>query len=155
MFVARNEETRMTGMTANQHALAIETGAGLYDLHCASCHGSRGEGIEKMGPALNEEHFFTARLAEIGWPGTLEEYINVSITGGRLVSTRPEYKHAGGKDKPVMNAWALENGGSLRPDQIRDLTTFVLNWQATALNEVELESLPPLEEDEIEMDSVE
>jgi mono/diheme cytochrome c family protein len=51
-----------------------------------------------------------------------------------------------------MPAWSDQYGGPLRPDQINDLATFVLNWEATALEDVVIESLatPTPSPDELE-----
>jgi mono/diheme cytochrome c family protein len=134
-FVGSREETRMARAEQTQRAQAIETGADLYEIHCRSCHGAKGEGLGQMGPALNDEHFFTERLAEVGWQGTMEDYIIATTTTGRLVATRPLYA---GDGVEVMTAWSKEYGGPLRDDQIREVADFVMNWQATALGEVEL-----------------
>ena len=40
-----------------------------------------------------------------------------------------------------MPAWSDQYGGPLRPDQINDISTFILNWEATALEEVVIESI--------------
>jgi mono/diheme cytochrome c family protein len=40
-----------------------------------------------------------------------------------------------------MPAWSDEYGGPLRPDQIQDITTFILNWESTAIEGVVIEAL--------------
>ncbi len=132
------EEARMAGEEQAQRAQAIEVGADLYEIHCRSCHGANGGGLGELGNPLNDEHFFTERLDEVGWQGTLEEYIIASITAGRLVATRPLYA---GDGVAVMTAWSRDFGGPLREDQVRDLTAFILNYEATALGEVELQQI--------------
>jgi mono/diheme cytochrome c family protein len=136
--VGNNEAVRMTQVAHAQRAQAIEVGADLYQIHCRSCHGAKGEGLGQLGPPLNDKHFFTGRLAEVGWPGTLEEYIVATTSTGRLVATRPLYA---GDGVTVMTAWSDKYGGPLREDQIQAVAEFVLNWEATALGEVELETL--------------
>jgi mono/diheme cytochrome c family protein len=136
--VATAEDARMAREVEAQRAQAIEVGADLYDLHCRSCHGANGQGVGQMGPSLADAHFFTDRLQEVGWPGTLEEYVMATTELGRVVATRPLYA---GDGVVVMSAWSEAFGGPLRRDQIRDLAAFVLNWQATALGEVELRPL--------------
>jgi len=42
-----------------------------------------------------------------------------------------------------MPAWSQQFGGPLRVDQVQNLADFILNWEATALGEVELAELPP------------
>ncbi len=136
--VAIFEESRMAREAQAQRAQAIEVGADLYDLHCRSCHGADGKGMGQLGPALNDTHFFTRRLAEVGWQGTLEEYVIATIELGRVVATRPLYA---GDGVVAMTGWSERIGGPLRPDQIQDLAAFVLNWQATALGEFEPQPL--------------
>lgn len=139
IFAGSREETRMVHLAQIQSAQAIEAGATLFETHCRSCHGLNGEGVGQLGPALNNDHFFTARLQEVGWPGTLKGYIVSVTSAGRVTASRPLY--AGSGDVAVMNAWSNRYGGPLRDDQIRNLTAFVLNWQDTALNRVELASV--------------
>ena len=131
-----NEETRMQQFAAAQEAQAIEVGAYLYENNCSGCHGTRGEGIPGLCPPLNNRAFFTSRLTEVGWSGTLEDYIIATVSSGRLTSTRPDQYVGGGH--PAMPAWSDRYGGPLRDDQIRDLARYILNWRATAMEEVEL-----------------
>lgn len=131
-----NEEKRMEEYTLAQEAQSIEVGAYLFENNCASCHGKQGEGIPGLCPPLNDRHFFTNRLVEVGWSGTLEDYIIATVSSGRLTSTRPDLYVGGGR--PAMPAWSEDFAGPLRNDQIRDIARFVLNWEATALEQVEL-----------------
>ncbi|GAB4541022.1 MAG: hypothetical protein Kow0063_31460 [Anaerolineae bacterium] len=140
IFVGFNEEKRMAGQSQSQQAEAIEVGAELFETNCSGCHGIKGEGIQGLAPALNDPHFFTARVQEVGWQGTLEDYIISTVSVGRAVSTRPELYVGGGR--PAMPAWSQQYGGPLRDDQIRNLAAFILNWEATALGEIELAELP-------------
>ncbi len=124
------EEERMRQFAQHQQAQAIEVGAELYDSNCSGCHGKQGEGIPGLCPPLNDRYFFDARIKEVGWSGSLEDYIVATVSSGRLVSTRPE--QYAGQGKPAMPAWGDAYGGPLRIDQIRDIATFVMNWEATA-----------------------
>ncbi|MEJ2303477.1 MAG: c-type cytochrome [Anaerolineales bacterium] len=135
-----NENTRMARFEQEQQAHAIEVGAGLFETNCSGCHGLKGEGIPGLCPPLNDRHFFTDRLAEVGWPGSLEDYIIATVSSGRLTSTRPD--QYAGQGKPAMPTWSDQLGGPLREDQIRDIATFIMNWQATALEQVTLTELP-------------
>ncbi len=125
-----NEPERMAQYELHQRAKAIEVGAEIYDINCKGCHGPQGEGVPGLWPPLNDRHFFTNRLTEVGWSGTLEDYIISTVAGGRLVSTRPD--RYPGQGRPVMPAWAERYGGPLREDQIRNVAAFILNWQDTA-----------------------
>jgi len=133
------EEKRMAHAEKHRHARSIEQGADLYEIHCRTCHGSRGEGVGQLGPAFNEKKFFADRLKEIGWQDTLHAYIVATTAHGRLMATRPMY--AGNTKNAVMPPWAIAYGGLLREDQILDVAAFVLNWEKTALGKVELEIL--------------
>ena len=140
IVVGFNENDRMAEKAQSQHAEAIEVGADLFETNCSGCHGNKGEGIPGLAPALNEPQFFTKRLDEVGWEGTLEDYIVSAVSTGRTVSTRPDLYVGGGK--PAMPAWSQQFGGPLREDQVRNLATYILNWEATALGDVELAELP-------------
>jgi mono/diheme cytochrome c family protein len=125
-----NEPQRMAQLEEEQQAQAIEVGADLFDINCKGCHGPQGEGTPGLCPPLNDKHFFTGRLGEVGWTGALEDYIVATVSSGRLVSTRPELYP--GNAKPAMPAWSDHYGGPLREDQIRSIAAFVMNWEATA-----------------------
>jgi mono/diheme cytochrome c family protein len=140
IIVGFDEQNRMGEQAQAQEAEAIEVGADLFETNCSGCHGIKGEGIQGLAPALNDPHFFTGRVQEVGWEGTLEDYIISTVSVGRPVSTRPELYVGGGK--PAMPAWSDRFGGPLRDDQVQNLADFILNWQATALGEVELVELP-------------
>jgi len=131
-----NEEKRMQTFALEQEAQSIEVGAALFENNCSSCHGKQGQGIPGLCPPLNEASFFTTRLKDVGWGGTLEDYIVATVSSGRLVSTRPDQYVGGGR--PAMPAWSDKYGGPLREDQIRDIAKFVMNWEATALGQVTL-----------------
>jgi mono/diheme cytochrome c family protein len=134
-----SEPDRIAQARQQRQGLEIEIGARLYSENCRTCHGPRGEGVGQLGPPLGDEHFFTARLAEVGWLATLEEYIIASTEHGRMMGTRPIY--AGNGSTAVMSPWHQNYGGPLRSDQIESLTAFILNWEPTALGKVELVEL--------------
>lgn len=122
--------SRMAQHERVQQAKGIEAGAALFAEHCRSCHGVNGEGVGQLGPALNSAPFFSDRLAEVGWTGTLAEYVQNSIAQGRITATRPLYAGSGGS--VAMSAWSQAYGGPLRPDEVENLAAFVHNWEATA-----------------------
>ena len=140
IYVGFGEEDRMVEQAQAQQGEAIEVGAELFETNCSGCHGTKGQGIQGLAPALNDRHFFTGRVQEVGWEGTLRDYIVSAVTIGRSVSTRPELYAGGGR--PAMPAWSQRFGGPLREDQINDIATYVLNWEATALGDVEIAELP-------------
>ena len=135
-----NEEERMARFAESQLAQDIEVGAALFESNCSGCHGLKGEGIPGLCPPLNDRHFFTDRLDEVGWSGSLEDYIVATVTSGRLTSTRPD--QYAGQGRPAMPAWSEDLGGPLRQDQIRSIAKYVVNWEATALEQEELVELP-------------
>jgi len=65
------------------------------------------------------------RLDEVKWTGTLENYLQSTIISGRPVSAlywpRP------------MPAWAQVSGGPLRPDEVQDLSAYIVNFRDTAV----------------------
>jgi mono/diheme cytochrome c family protein len=124
------EPERMALLDKEQRAQAIEVGADLFDINCKGCHGPQGEGTPGLCPPLNDKYFFTDRLKDVGWSGSLEDYIVATVSSGRLTSTRPDQYPGNGR--PAMPAWSDQFGGPLRPDQIRYIAAFIMNWQSTA-----------------------
>ncbi|MGH2581646.1 MAG: c-type cytochrome [Anaerolineales bacterium] len=140
------EPQRLADYEGQQRADLIEFGASVYITNCVMCHGTQAQGITGRAPSLRDEHFFTERLAEIGWQGSLEDYIVSVVTVGRQVSTRPELYVGGGS--PAMPTWSEKFGGPLRDDQIRAVAAFIMNFEAYALGEVPtaIPLLPPVDE---------
>jgi mono/diheme cytochrome c family protein len=122
LFVGVSDLTvRLDDTTSAQQARAIEKGAALYETNCAiPCHGVYGEG--RQAPTLNTPVLFDAgpegRIAQMGWTGTVQSYIESTIAAGR-----PGTK---------MQPWSQEYGAPLRDDQIENLTAFIMNWAPTA-----------------------
>lgn len=128
------EPQRLADYVEQQRARQIEFGAGVFTTNCTRCHGTQGQGITGIAPSLRDEHFFAERVAEVGWPGTLEDYIVATVTKGVQVSTRPAL-YVGGI-KPAMPTWSEKFGGPLREDQIRAVAVFIMNFEAYALGQV-------------------
>lgn len=128
------EPQRLADYVVQQKARAIEFGAGVFTTNCTRCHGTQAQGITGVAPSLRDEHFFTERIDEVGWPSTLEEYIVATVTKGVQVSTRPTLYVGGGT--PAMPTWSEKFGGPLREDQIRAVAIFIMNFEAYALGEV-------------------
>jgi mono/diheme cytochrome c family protein len=120
----------MARFEREQRAQAIEVGAELFDINCKGCHGPQGEGTPGLCPPLNDKYFFTGRLKDVGWSGSLEDYVVATVSSGRLASTRPDQYP--GNVSPAMPAWSDHYGGPLREDQIRYIAAFVMNWESTA-----------------------
>ena len=130
------EPQRLADYTVQQRAEQIEFGASVFTTYCTTCHGSQAQGVAGVAPSLRDEYFFTQRLKEISWQGSLEDYIVSAVTAGRQTSTRPElYGGATGRP-PVMPTWSEKFGGPLRDDQIRAVAVFITNFEPYALGEV-------------------
>ena len=125
-----NEEERMANFELAQQALAIEEGAVLFDTNCKGCHGPQGEGTPGLAPPLNDRYFFDQRLSDVGWSGSLDDYIVSTVSSGRLKSTRPDQYPGDGS--PAMPSWSDQFGGPLREDQIHNIAAFIINWESTA-----------------------
>lgn len=127
------EETRMEAQTASWSGREIENGAALYANNCASCHGPDGKGLLGRAPALNSHYFFTQRLADVGWAGSLTDYVELTVAAGRPSKTNTQWRQ--GADAVVMPTWGSTFGGPLREDQVRAVTAYVINWEADALTQ--------------------
>jgi len=128
------EPQRLADYDVQQAAGRIEFGASIFEANCTICHGSEGQGLPGVAPSLRSEEFFTERIAEVGWEGSLEDYIVSVVTVGRQVSTRPGEYVGGGT--PAMPTWSEKFGGPLRDDQIRAVATYIMNFQGYALGQV-------------------
>lgn len=124
VVVGYGEMDRMTAREAAFAGRAVENGAKIFETNCIGCHGVQGEGIPGVAPALNSQAFFANRLQEVGYSGSMESYIQLTVAAGRPVGS--------GQYSGVMPTWGEEYGGPLRPDQVRDVSAFILNWEATA-----------------------
>lgn len=140
VYYGLNEEERMAQFNEDNQAQMIEVGASLFEANCSGCHGLKGEGIVGLCPPLNDAFFFTGRMDEVGWPGSIEDYIVSTISSGRTISTRPDQYP--GRGAPAMPAWSEQYGGPLRQDQILSLAEFIMNWEETAVGDYVLPELP-------------
>lgn len=125
LFVARDEPDRLPAAEANFAARSVENGALLFEGNCVGCHGVQGKGIPGVAPSLNSPEFFTTRLQEVGYAGSLRSFIEGTVNAGRPVGS--------GQYSAKMATWGQAYGGPLRPDQVSDLASFILNWEATAV----------------------
>jgi mono/diheme cytochrome c family protein len=145
LFVAigSGESERMGTFEDSTQARSIENGAELFQGNCDRCHGIQGQGIAGVAPSINSYDFFTNRLEEVGYSGSLRSYIESTIAAGRPAKTAdwPE----------AMPTWGQAYGGPLRQDQIEDLTTYILNWQEAAVAEGPTVTPEPVTDDPIEL----
>jgi mono/diheme cytochrome c family protein len=113
------------GLWPSRAGRAVEHGAALFRATCAGCHGIAGGGIDGVAPALNSRAFFTSRLAEVYYRGTLASYVTDIVSAGRPVGN-PRFG-------AVMPTFGQDHGGTLSADQVRDVVAFVLNWEDAAI----------------------
>jgi mono/diheme cytochrome c family protein len=122
------EEPRMAAQTANWNGRSIEKGAEIFANNCSTCHGLDGRG--GAGPALNSKYFFTQRLTDVGFAGTLEDYVKLTVAAGRPSKANSQWA-------VMMPTWSSSYGGPLRDDQVQQVTDYVLNWESTAVQQTE------------------
>lgn len=132
LFQFYMEEPRMAAQAANWEGRSIEKGADLFANNCANCHGADGRGLPNVAPALHSKYFFTQRLADVGWSGSIDDYVELTLIGGRPSKVNTQWAQ-------MMPAWSSRVGGPLRDDQIQHLVNFVTNWEATALEQTAAE----------------
>ncbi len=123
--IGSGESERMDTFEDSTRARSIENGAELFQGNCDRCHGIQGQGIAGVAPALNSYGFFTSRLQDVGYSGSLRSYIESTIEAGRPVTSADW--------SAPMPTWGQAYGGPLRRDQIEDLTNYILNWQEEAV----------------------
>lgn len=128
------ENDRLAKYEASQRAESIEFGAKVFETNCTNCHGVYAEGVVGRAPCLRCEDLFTSRIAEVGWQGSLEDYIFSVVTTGRQVSTRPDLYLGIDGTTPVMPTWSEKLGGPLRVDEIAAVSAFIMNFETWALN---------------------
>lgn len=123
--VGASEMERMPAKEQDYAGRSVENGALIFEANCIGCHGVQGKGIPGVAPALNSPEFFTTRLQEIGYAGSLRSFIEGTVEAGRPVGS--------GQYSAKMATWGQTYGGPLRPDQIGDVASFILNWEQAAL----------------------
>jgi mono/diheme cytochrome c family protein len=130
-FVLVNEPSRMADFESGYKGRSIEAGAIIFSNNCVSCHGANGQGVEGLAPALNTRALFdkeNGRLKEIGWAGTVRDYVKATVAGGR---PRASVQYSTYPNR--MPTWSQEFGGPLRPDQVENVVDYVMNWEAEAM----------------------
>lgn len=120
-LAAAGEKERLAAAEARFVGRAVVQGSQVYAAACAGCHGVAGGGIPDVAPPLNSSQWFTDRLAELNYQGSLRDFIQAAVVAGRPAGNE--------KYSSVMPAWDSAFGGPLRADEISAVTSFVLNWQ--------------------------
>lgn len=128
-YAALIEPSRLEHFAAAAEGREIETGAELYDNNCATCHGIDGAALECydaggeltscQGLPLKNQRLVCGdrpeRLNDMAWNGTKHAFVYRTVAAGR------------GRIMPV---WSQEYGGPMRPDQIENVTSYVLNFES-------------------------
>lgn len=136
LFLGVIEERRMSAQEANWNGRGVEKGADIYMNNCANCHGVDGKGLPGVAPALHSKYFFTQRLTDVGWAGSLHDYVKLTVASGRPSKTHTQWAQ-------VMPTWSQRYGGPFRDDQVENVTAFVLNWEEDALAQGAVENPDP------------
>lgn len=131
-YSALREPARLERFTNAELGRSIEAGAEIFTNNCATCHGvdataqecydAAGNQIACQGLPLNYNGLLcgdvSQRMADMGWSGTKHDYVLTVVAAGR---------------GPIMPTWAEQFGGPLRPDQVQNVTNFVLNYESETL----------------------
>ncbi len=126
VYIAINESDRQEEFKQAFRGRSIESGAAIFTEFCSECHGIQGQGIEGVAPALNTQNFFEDRLTEVGYLGSMEAYLTLTIAGGRPVKSDTSWPRN-------MPTWSVDYGGPLRNDQVDNVVAYIMNWEETAL----------------------
>ncbi|HEX6291353.1 MAG TPA: cytochrome c [Herpetosiphonaceae bacterium] len=121
-----SEADRLPEATAAITAEQIERGARDYEQYCATCHGLAGEGGVKFGaPQLNNiVQRYTQ--SQSGQPAPFDQPNGIKEKYGSMANYIEAILFSGIRGTP-MPAWGQPQG-PLRPDQITNITTYVLSW---------------------------
>lgn len=136
----------------------IEAGANNYIQQCSRCHGVQGKGVDGQGPAISSLNFLggpkfvngkaeqdasgnvinypSQRLKDLGYGGTIEQYVASVTAAGMPVKSSAIW----GAPHPVFSNLY---GGPLRPDQVDNVTRFVINWKKQPFTVGVIDSLKP------------
>ena len=135
------ENERMATSARSFDVRSIERGSEMFDRYCATCHAFNAAGGKC--PPLDERSGLHGgdlgggvawRLEDLGWDKSdTFGYVYQTIEAGRAVSTRP-WAWVGNRTSPdagmAMPAWGQNYNGPLRPDQVRDITNYIVNFRA-------------------------
>lgn len=136
VYVGIGEPDRQEEFKGAFKGRSIETGAVIFEETCSPCHGINGQGTP-LGPALNTKEFFENRLEEIGYLGTMQAYLDLTISGGRPVKSDQVWPRN-------MPTWSVDYGGPLRNDQIKYVVDYIMNWEAGAVSAAEVQVSAPV-----------
>ena len=119
---------RIPEALAATEAGQMERGARDFEQYCANCHGLAGQGMANQtgAPALND---IVQRYNTPGADGTspFDRQYGIKEKYGTMRNYIEATLTAGIRGTP-MPAWSQSAGGPLRPDQIENITSYVLSW---------------------------
>jgi mono/diheme cytochrome c family protein len=130
-YSALREPARLERFTNAELGRSIEAGAEIFANNCVTCHGAdataqtcfdtAGNQIACQGLPLNFNGLLcgdvSQRMTDMNWRGTKHDYILTTVSAGR----------------GAMPTWLDQFGGPLRPDQVQNVTNFVLNFESETL----------------------
>lgn len=131
-YAALREQSRLERFTNAELGRSIEAGSEIFANNCATCHGADGTAqecfdtagnqIACQGLPLNYNSLLcgdvSQRMTDMGWKGTKQDFILTTVSAGR---------------GNIMPTWLDQFGGPLRPDQVQNVTNYVLNFESEEL----------------------
>lgn len=103
------EPARIARDEAAQKSSDVFAGDVLFSTYCSVCHGKQGEGVD--APALNNKAFLTSTDND-----TIFSVISSGVPGTE------------------MPAWNQVHGGPLTDQEVRQLVSYIRNWEPNAPN---------------------
>ena len=76
----------------------------------------------------NSKYFFTQRLKDLDYTGSLKSYVEGTVAAGRPSKQVSQWAQK-------MPTWGQRYGGPLRDDQVAAVANYVLNWESDALQQ--------------------
>ena len=101
------DQHRRSAALASQQAALVSSGAHLWQLNCAACHGEHGQGVS--APALDSKEFLGSITDE-----QIQRIVSGGITG------------------TAMPAWSDEFSGPFTDQQIAAVVAYLRSWEKNA-----------------------
>jgi mono/diheme cytochrome c family protein len=101
------DQHRRSAALASQERALVTSGAHLWQLNCAACHGAHGQGVS--APALNSKEFLGS-VTDV----QIQRIMSVGISG------------------TAMPAWSDEFSGPLTEQQIASVVAYLRSLEHTA-----------------------
>ena len=110
---ALQEPARLETKNKREHLILVTQGRSLYEENCVMCHGPEGEGVD--GPALNDSNLLAKTSNDTMF----------SVISSGVPNTE-------------MPAWNQQHGGPYTDQEIRQLVTFIREWEENAPDREEM-----------------